>query len=44
MENKTESEHFEAENLEPQKNIEPHQNVTGFCKKGLEALEELQNP
>ena len=25
------------------KNIEPHQNVTGFYRKGVEVLNELQN-
>ena len=32
-----------AENL-LKKNIEPHQNFTGFYKKDVEALNELQNP
>ena len=26
------------------KSIEPHQNFTGFYKKDVEALQELQNP
>ena len=36
-------EHFEAENLK-KKNIELHENFTGFYKKGIEALYEIQTP
>ena len=39
MENKIKWEHFEAQ----KSNIEPHQNFTCSYKKGVEALDELQN-